>query len=211
MNGPTGTPEPLKRLIEEFGRLPGIGTRTAERLAWYVVKAAPEDALGLADAIREAKRRLMPCRECLNFAQGELCGVCLDPERDRSLVMVVSHPKDVAAFERTGRFRGVYHVLMGHLSPHEGTDVQHLAVDRLLERIAAGGIREVVLATNPDAEGDGTALALAALLEPRGPRVTRLARGLPTGYSIEYAGTEILSEALEGRRGLPSADDRKER
>ncbi len=204
----SGYPETLQKLIEELGKLPGIGTRSAERLAFFLLKAEREEALALADAIRAVKDALQPCRECLNFSEAPLCPVCADDARDHATIMVVESPKDLAMFERTGRFRGVYHVLMGHLSPHEGTTLRHLAVDRLRRRLAQGGVREVILATNPDAEGDATALGLARALEGWDGILTRLARGLPAGSSIEYAGTEILSDALEGRRAMPAEEAR---
>lgn len=196
----TGFPEPLAKLIEELGRLPGVGTRTAERLAFYLLKAPADEALGLAAAIREVKDTLVSCRRCFNFSQTELCRVCGDPSRDHGLVMVVEHPKDLVAFERTGRYRGTYHVLLGQVSPHDGTALKHLSVDRLRERLRGSRVREVILATNPTAEGDGTALALGEMLGDTEVRVTRLARGLPSGFTIEYAGTEVLADALEGRR-----------
>lgn len=196
-------PEPLLKLIDAFGRLPGIGERSAERLAIYLLKAEAGEAIGLADAIRTVKESLRPCRACFNFSEEPLCPVCSDDERERATVMVVESPKDVVAFERTGRYRGLYHVLLGHLSPHEGSALRHLTADRLIERVRAGGIDEVILGTNPDAEGDGTALALARKLAGTGVRVSRLARGLPSGFSIEFAGTEVLSDALEGRRTCP--------
>lgn len=196
-------PEPLLKLIAAFSRLPGIGERSAERLAIYLLKADAAEANGLADAIRTVKESLRPCRACFNFSEAPLCPVCADDARERSTIMVVESPKDVVAFERTSRYRGLYHVLLGHLSPHEGSALRHLTADRLLDRVRAGGIDEVILATNPDAEGDGTALAVARRLEGTGVRVSRLARGLPSGFSIEFAGTEVLSDALEGRRTCP--------
>ena len=199
-------PEALQRLIEELGRLPGIGERSAERLAIYLLKADTEEALGLADAIRTVKDSLRPCRACFNFSEAALCPVCSDEERDRTRIMVVESPKDLVAFERTGRYGGLYHVLMGHVSPHEGSALRHLTAERLIERVRAGGVVEVILATNPDAEGDGTALALARRLEGLGASVTRLARGLPSGFSIEFAGTEVLADALEGRRSAPQEE-----
>ncbi|MAG33087.1 MAG: recombination protein RecR [Deltaproteobacteria bacterium] len=204
----TGYPETLQNLIEALGRLPGIGERSAERLAIYLLKADGEEALGLAEAIREVKAKLMACRACFNFSADALCPICSDDERDARTIMVVEGPKDLVAFERLGRYRGLYHVLMGHLSPHEGSAMSHLTTDRLLERVRAGGVDEVILATNPNAEGDGTALALARRLEGTGVRVTRLARGLPSGFSIEYAGTEILADALDGRRSSPPEEAR---
>ncbi|MAB90422.1 MAG: recombination protein RecR [Planctomycetes bacterium] len=199
-------PEALQRLIEELGRLPGIGQRGAERLATYLLKVEREEALGLADAIRTVKDSLQPCRACFNFSEAALCPVCSDEERDRTRIMVVESPKDLVAFERTGRYGGLYHVLMGHVSPHEGSALRHLTAERLIERVRAGGVVEVILATNPDAEGDGTALALARRLEGLGASVTRLARGLPSGFSIEFAGTEVLADALEGRRSAPQEE-----
>ncbi len=199
-------PEALQRLIEELGRLPGIGERSAERLAIYLLKADTEEALGLADAIRTVKDSLRPCRACFNFSEAALCPVCSDEGRDRTKIMVVESPKDLVAFERTSRYGGLYHVLMGHVSPHEGSALRHLTAERLVERVRAGGVAEVILATNPDAEGDGTALALARRLEGTGARVTRLARGLPSGFSIEFAGTEVLADALEGRRSAPQEE-----
>lgn len=206
----SGFPDPLQRLIDEFGKLPGIGTRTAERLAFFVLKSEREEALGLARAIEQVKQTLQPCRDCLNFSEAELCEVCADPERDRTVLMVVQHPKDLVAFERTQRFRGLYHVLLGKVSPHEGSGLEHLSTRRLQARVRDGGFKEVILATNPDAEGDGTALALLEVLDGSGARITRLARGLPSGYSIEYAGTEMLAEALEGRRAPVAFEGGKE-
>jgi recombination protein RecR len=203
-----GFPEPLQHLIDELRKLPGIGTRSAERLALYLLKAGDEEALGLAKAIEAVKVVLRPCRECLGFAEDALCEICSDPHRDRGTIMVVESPKDLVAFERTGRYRGVYHVLLGHVSPHEGVSPGHLGLDRLVERARSGEVREIILATNPDAEGDGTALVLARALEDTGVPVTRLARGLPSGWTIEYAGTEILSDALEGRRAQPAEEMR---
>ncbi len=202
-----GFPPPLERLIEEFGRLPGIGTKTAERLAFYIVKADRRDAMGLALAIHDAKRRLRPCRVCFNFSGGETCEICADPGRDHGLVMVVEHPRDLAAFERTARYRGVYHVLLGRLSPHEGTGPEHISAQALRHRLEAGGVREVILATNPDAEGDMTARLLERLVAPTGVPLSGLARGLATGGSIEYAGTEMLADALQHRRTVVARAD----
>jgi recombination protein RecR len=198
-------PEALQRLIEEFAKLPGVGTRTAERLAFYVVKCDDREAMQLAVAIRDAKKNLLKCRECFNVTEKELCPVCSDAARDRGLVMVVEHPRDLAAFERSGRYRGVYHVLLGRLSPHDGSGPEHISAAGLAARVAKGGIREVILATNPDAEGDATALLLERILRKSGVAVSRLARGLATGGSIEFAGTEMLADALDHRRRTPEA------
>lgn len=193
-------PEPLQKLIDELGRLPGVGTRTAERLAFYILKCDDEEAMGLAIAIRDAKKKLRKCKECFNASEQESCRVCADASRDHAMIMVVEHPKDLAAFERLGRYRGVYHVLLGRLSPHDGSGPEHIAAAGLVARVKRGGVREVILATNPDAEGDATSLLLERMLAPHEVHVTRLARGLATGASIEFAGTEMLADALEHRR-----------
>jgi recombination protein RecR len=205
---PRGYPEPLQRLIDEFARLPGIGTRTAERLAFYILKCDDREAMQLAVAIRDAKKQILRCRECFNVAEQESCVICTDAARDHGLIMVVEHPKDLAAFERTGRFKGVYHVLLGRLSPHEGSGPEHISAAGLIARVQRGNVREVILATNPDAEGDATALLLERMLGTAGVTVTRLARGLATGGAIDFAGTEMLAEALEHRR--PTAKARSE-
>lgn len=195
-----GFPESLRRLIDELGRLPGVGSKGAERLAFHLLKEGKAEALRLADAIRDARDALRPCRECCNVSATETCAVCSDASRDRSVVMVVQHPRDVEAFERTGRWRGLYHVLLGRVAPAEGEGPEHLSTSALLARVRGGGVAEVVIGTNPDAEGDATALLLERLLRPTGVRTTRLARGLGSGGSIEFAGTEVLAEALALRR-----------
>jgi recombination protein RecR len=196
----SGYPEPLQQLIEELARLPGIGTRTAERLAFYILKCDDREAMQLAIAIRDVKKKLLRCKECFNVAEQESCRICNDPGRDHGLVMVVEHPKDLAAFERTGRYKGVYHVLLGRLSPHDGSGPEHISAAGLVARVGKGQVREVILATNPDAEGDATALLLERMLAASQVPVTRLARGLATGGAIDFAGTEMLAEALENRR-----------
>jgi recombination protein RecR len=195
-----GFPESLKRLIDELGRLPGVGSKSAERLAFYLLKCDLADAHRLADAIRDARAALRPCAECFNVTSAERCDVCADPARDRATIMVVEHPRDVQAFERTGRYRGVYHVLLGRIAPADGEGPEHLSAAALERRVKATPSVEVVLATNPDAEGDATALYLERRLAPTGANVTRLARGLGSGGSIEYSGTEVLAEALLNRR-----------
>ncbi|HYC78240.1 MAG TPA: recombination mediator RecR [Planctomycetota bacterium] len=196
-----GFPEELQRLIGELGRLPGVGQKSAERLAFFLLKGEAADAYKLADAIRAARDALRPCRDCFNVSAGERCAVCADPARDRGAVMVVEHPRDLMAFEAMGRWKGVYHVLLGRLAPHEGQGPEHTSAAALEARVRKGGVREVVLATNPDAEGDAAALYLERRLAGApGVTVTRLARGLGTGGSIEYAGTEVLAEALALRR-----------
>jgi recombination protein RecR len=194
--------ETIERLIAEFGRLPGIGARTAERLAFHILKAADPEAFALADAIRDVKTKVHPCRECFNLAEGETCAICGDPRRDKSVIAVVEQPKDLLALEATGVFGGVYHVLMGHIAPLEGLDADDLTIDALLRRVKAGGVAEVILATNPTVAGDATSLHVSGLLGPLGVKVTRLARGLPTGGSIEYSSKSILSDAISERRQL---------
>lgn len=194
--------ETIGRLISELSRLPGIGPRSAERIAFYLLKAQSEDAFALADAIRDVKTRISPCEVCFNLTEARLCGVCSDPRRDRSTICVVEQPKDLLALEVTGVYHGVYHVLMGHVAPMEGIEPEDLTIDALVARVSAGGIDEVLMATNPDVAGDGTALHVAAALEATGVRITRLARGLPAGGQIEYANKSILTDAITQRRKM---------
>lgn len=192
----------IERLIAELGKLPGIGPRSAERIAFYILKASQEEAFALADAVREVKTQIRPCQRCFNLAEGELCEVCADPRRDASVICVVEQPKDLMALESTGVYRGVYHVLMGRVSPPDGVEPEDLTIAALLERVRAGGVGEVILATNPDVAGDSTALHVASALEGTGVKVTRLARGLPAGGQIEYANVSILTDAITQRREL---------
>jgi recombination protein RecR len=188
--------------MEELGKLPGIGARTAERLAFHILKSTEPEALALADAIRDVKHRVRPCKECFNLAEADLCTVCADPRRDKGLLCVVEQPKDLLALESTGAYHGVYHVLMGHIAPLEGVEAEDLTIDALVHRVAAGGVKEVILATNPTVAGDGTALHITSLLAKTGVKVTRLARGLPAGGQIEYAAKSILTDALNERRQM---------
>jgi len=194
--------ETIERLMAELGKLPGIGARTAERLAFHLLKSADDEALALADAIRDVKTTVRPCSRCFNLAEGELCSVCADPRRDGSIICVVEQPKDLLSLESTGAYRGVYHVLTGHIAPLEGTEPEDLTIDALLARVRDGGIEEIILATNPTVAGDGTALHIASLLSPLGVKVTRLARGLPAGGQIEYANKSVLSDAIQERREI---------
>lgn len=191
---------PLRTLVERLVECPGIGERSAERIAFHLFAAPESAAQALADAIMEVKHRVRPCARCLNLATEESCAICADPDRDAGLILVVEHPKDVEAFERAGSHRGLYHVLLSRVSPHDGVGRGHLGLDRLHARVKKEAPREVVLATATDAEGDATALAVARALADTGVKTTRLARGLPSGFSISYAGTEVLADALEGRR-----------
>ena len=191
----------VENLIVQLARLPGIGRRTAQRLAFHILKASPEDALALADAIREVKERIGFCEECFNLAEGPLCPICQDARRDRTVICVVEDPSDVVAMERTAEFRGVYHVLGGALSPIDGVDPDDLKLSELLERVERNGAAEVVLATNPTMTGEATAVYIADRLRGR-CRVTRLASGLPVGGDLEYADEVTLGRAFAGRREL---------
>ncbi len=192
----------LNRLIEEFGKLPGIGPKTAERLAFHVLKSDAPAAMALADAIRDVKTRIKRCRACCNLSEGDLCQVCSDPRRDRSLICVVEQPKDVISLEKTGACKWLYHVLGGHIAPLEGVNASDLTIDMLVDRVRSGEVKEIVMATNPNIEGDGTSLYISSVLRPFGIRITRLARGLPTGSTIEYASGRILTDAILGRQAI---------
>ena len=193
---------PIQDLIDELARLPGIGPKSAQRLAFYVVKAPAEDARRLAEALLGAKEKVRFCRECFSVSEGELCRVCRDPSRDVTVICVVEEPKDQAAVEKAGVIRGRYHVLGGAISPLEGIGPDDLRVQELLDRVQRNGVTEVILATNPNLEGNATAMYVAALLKPSGITVTRLASGLPVGGDLEYADEVTLGQALEGRREM---------
>lgn len=194
--------EPIARLLEELERLPGIGPKSAQRLAFHILKGDDETARRLSDAIVEVKRQIHFCKVCFNFAADELCEYCADPERDRTGVCVVEEPRDVVAIERTGEFRGVYHVLQGAISPIDGIGPEQLRVRELVLRLEDGTVTEVVVATNPNVEGETTALYLARLIKPLGVKVTRIASGLPVGGDLEYADEVTLGRALEARREM---------
>ena len=191
---------PLQRLIDEFKKLPGIGPRSAERIAFHLLKAGREDALALAKAITATKDDVRPCARCFNLAEADLCHICADGRRDAGLIVVVEQPKDLMSLESTGLIDGVYHVLMGRIAPLEGVEPEDLTIDALLERVKAGTVREIVLATNPTLEGDATALHITSLLQNAGVKLTRLARGLAPGGQIEHANRAMLEEALRARR-----------
>ena len=191
---------PVQALIDELGRLPGIGPKSAQRIAFYLLKAAPEDANRLARSITEAKARISWCTRCFNFATGDLCTFCLDERRDPTVVCVVEEPRDIVAVERTHEFGGRYHVLQGAIAPIEGIGPEQLRVKELMKRVEEEQVTEVILATNPNIEGEATAMYLARLLKPLGVRVTRPASGLPVGGDLEYADEVTLGRALEGRR-----------
>ncbi len=193
---------PVQSLIDELGRLPGVGPKSAQRIAFHLLKLPNEDAFRLARSITEAKEKVSFCRRCFNVCEGEECGICADGRRDATLVCVVEEPRDVVAVEKTGEFRGRYHVLQGAISPLEGVGPDQIRVRELLARLGAEAIAEVILCTNPNIEGEATAMYLARLLKPLGIRVTRIASGLPVGGDLEYADELTLGRALEGRREL---------
>ncbi len=205
----TAYPECVTRLIDEFGALPGIGRRSAERLAFYILKSAEPDALRLAQAITDVKRRIRHCSVCWNLTDADPCPICRSEARDASTVLVVEQPKDLISLEQTGMYKGVYHVLMGRIDPLDGVGADSLTVRDLLKRVddpaanARGvNVREVILGMNPDMEGDSTGLQIAAEMARRGIKVTRLARGLPAGGQIEFASKAVLADAIACRQEL---------
>jgi recombination protein RecR len=202
----------IAALMRELGRLPGIGPKTAERLTHHLLAADRTQVFALADALRAVKEKIRRCRQCCNLTDAhdlvngedgaDLCSICADPRRDGTVLCVVEQPRDLASIERAGTYRGLYHVLHGRLAPLDNVGPERLTIDRLLGRVKSGGIHEVIMATNPTMEGDGTALYLASLLTPLGVRITRLARGLPSGSVLEFANSQMLADALEGRRAF---------
>ncbi len=196
---------PVQDLIDELGRLPGIGPKSAQRIAFYLLRVPKEDAMRLAKAIVEAKERVTFCQRCFNVSVGELCGICSDDRRDHGLLCVVEEPRDIVAVERTGEFRGRYHVLGGAISPIEGVGPDQLRVKELLARLEPEEVTEVILCTNPNIEGEATAMYLGRLLGPLGLKVTRIASGLPVGGDLEYADELTLGRALEGRREVDAS------
>ncbi len=196
------TPEPVTKLVEAFSQLPGIGPKTASRLTFYLLRRPAEQAETLAGAVRDLKQKIVFCSTCYNITETSPCAVCQDEGRDRALVCVVEEPLDVLAIDRTGEYKGLYHVLHGAISPVDGIGPDELRISELLARLKTGEIREVLLATNPNLEGEATAMYLARQIQPLGVRVTRLARGLPVGGDLEYADAVTLGRALEGRQEM---------
>jgi len=196
------TARPISRLIEEFNKLPGVGPKTAQRLAYHLLQAPPERSRDLADAVLGIKENLRLCSVCLNITDTDPCGICADETRDVTKVCVVEEPIDILPLERTRKFRGLYHVLHGVISPGDGIKPEDLRIRELLERLGRTGITEVILATNPNVEGEATSMYIQRLISPLGIRVTRLARGLPFGGDLEYADAVTLSRALEGRQEM---------
>jgi recombination protein RecR len=191
---------PVVRLIQEFHKLPGIGPKSAQRLTYYLLRVPQEEALALAQAILEVKEKIAFCSVCQNLTDTDPCLICDNPQRDRSQICVVEEALDILALERSGSYHGLYHVLHGVISPMDGVGPEDLKVEELLERLKSGEVSEVILATNPNLEGEATAMYLSRLLRPLGLRLTRLARGLPTGADLEYADDLTLARALEGRQ-----------
>jgi recombination protein RecR len=194
--------QPIERLLEELEKLPGVGPKTAQRLAYWLLTREPQETAALAQAMVEARSRIRRCRTCFNLTDAEQCWICSDPGRDSSVICVVEEPRDVVALERTHEFRGLYHVLHGAVSPIDNVSVEDLTVDALVERVREGGVTEVIVATNPTLEGETTATILARLLRPLGVSVTRLASGLPMGGDLEFADEQTLGRALTGRREI---------
>jgi recombination protein RecR len=194
--------ETLNKLIAEFEKLPGIGPKTAERLAFYILKAQLGEALALAEAIRDVKDKIKHCQICYNLSEQSVCQICSDERRDKSIICVVEQSKDIINLEKTGACKWVYHVLGGHIAPLEGIEPGDLTIEQLLDRVRSGDVKEVIMATNPNMAGDGTALYISSLLRNTGAKITRLARGLPSGSTIEYASGKILTDAIIGRREL---------
>jgi recombination protein RecR len=192
----------IARLIQEFTRLPGIGPKSAERITHYLLSADRKQVAALAEALATVRDHIRHCRQCHNLTEHELCSICSDPRRDRTIICVIEQPRDLAALEKTATFRGVYHVLHGKLAPLENVGPEQLTIDALLSRVQAGGVEEIIMATNPTLEGDGTALYISNVLASTGVRVTRLARGLPSGSVLEFANNQMLTDALEGRRSF---------
>ena len=195
-------PAPLEKLVEQFARLPGVGSKSAQRLAFHVLNLPMEQAQAYADAIVDAKRSVTLCPVCRNLTAGGLCPICSSPKRDEGTICVVADPRDVVAIERSREYNGRYHVLHGVLSPMNHVGPDDLEIKPLVDRVAAGSVQEVIMATNPDTEGEATALYLARLLKPFGVKVTRLAYGIPVGGHLEFADDATLMRALEGRREL---------
>ena len=199
--GPS-TPEPIQRLIEAFHRLPGIGPKSAQRLAYHILRTSEQEAQALIDAVGDVRRRIRLCSVCVNITESDPCPYCADERRDRTVVCVVEQPLDVLAIERSGGYGGQYHVLHGVLNPMDGVGPEDIHVRELVVRLQAGELQEVIMATNPSLEGEATAMYIQRLIGPAGVRVTRLARGLPSGADLEYTDDITLARALEGRREI---------
>jgi recombination protein RecR len=190
------------QLVNEFAKLPGIGKKSAERLAYHILRIHRNEAMALADAIRNVKENVQYCRKCYNLAEGEECSICRDPSRQQDVLCVVEQPRDLMALEQSGVYRGLYHVLLGRIAPLDGIGPEQLTIDALVRRVREGGFRELIMATNPTVEGDGTSLHISNLLSGLPVRITRLARGITTGSVLEFANKEILADAMTGRQSF---------
>jgi recombination protein RecR len=190
----------IERVVKGLARLPGIGPKTAERLTHYLLGEGRKEALELAQALQGIVERVRSCSRCFNLTEGQLCDICSDPRRDPTMICIVEQPRDLAALERVGTYRGLYHVLQGRLAPLENIGPEQLTLTGLMQRVSEGNIKEVILATNPTLEGDGTALYISNMLAQSGARITRLARGLPAGTVLEFANAQMLGDAMEGRK-----------
>jgi recombination protein RecR len=198
----TGYALPIKRLIKELARFPGIGEKTAARLAAFILRASEDDARRLAESIMEVKRSIRLCPVCFNFTEKELCDICSDPERDGETICIVEEPDALIAIEESGEYRGLYHVLHGALAPLDGIGPEHLKIRELLGRVATNGIREIILATNPNVQGESTALLITGLVKEKGVRVSRIAQGVPVGGDLKYADRMTLAKSIAHRRGM---------
>jgi recombination protein RecR len=196
--------ESLSRLIQEFKKMPSIGIKTAQRLAFYVLRISEEEARSLAEAIIQIKKKIRHCSICGNITESEICPICKNPERNQQIICVVEEPKDILILEKTGIFKGLYHVLMGAISPLDGIGPDDLRINQLLERLKESDVKEMIIATNPNTEGEATATYLAHLIKPLGIKISRIARGLPMGMDMEYADEGTLTKALEGRTEIKS-------
>lgn len=194
--------ESVARVIEEFAKLPGIGKKSAERLAYHILRVNKSEALGLADAIRDVRENVRYCRQCYSLAEAELCAICSDPKRDTRQLCIVEQPRDVLQLEQAGVFKGLYHVLLGRIAPLDGVGPEQLTIEPLIDRVRQGEFREVIMATNPTVEGDGTALHISNVLAEYPVEITRLARGITAGSVLEFTNKEILADALTGRQKL---------
>lgn len=195
-------PQPLAKLIDQLRRLPGVGPKSAQRLAFHLLHLPPEDALSLADAIVEARKKLTYCTQCFNLTESSLCEYCASEYRDRSVICVVQEPRDIAAIEKTREFKGLYHVLQGAISPMEGIGPDQIRIQELLKRLGENMVQELILATSPNVEGEATAMYIARLVKPLGVKVTRIAHGMPVGGDLEYVDEVTLIKALENRREM---------
>lgn len=194
--------ESVAKTMKEFEQLPGIGKKSAERIVYHLLKISNEEVFRLADSIRSMKENVRYCKQCFNLAEEELCEICKDPRRDQYLLCVVEQPRDLIALEKTGQYTGLYHVLLGRVSPLDGVNAEQLTTESLIKRVKNGDFKELIMATNPTVEGDGTALSIMNKLEGTSVKITRLARGITTGSTLEFANNEMLADAISGRQSL---------